>query len=238
MSNRDVLDTIVSSETPEGIYIELQPAGMPARCTAFVIDWGIRMMLFSIMSTVLRLLGGVGVGLALAGFFLLEWFYPVACELSRWGATPGKKAMNLKVVMDNGLPITPAASLTRNLLRVVDFMPMLFGFGIVSTLWRRDCKRVGDIVAATLVVYQPAKLSTPKLEDLPAVAPQRTLTLEDQAALLAMAARAKSLTSARLNELALLAAPVIGMAVNEHTPHEVVTRRVLGVAQWLMGKRT
>ena len=51
--------------------------------------------------------------------------------------------------MDNGLPITPAASFTRNLLRVADFLPFLFGAAIVSMLLRKDCKRLGDLAAAT-----------------------------------------------------------------------------------------
>jgi len=48
-------------------------------------------------------------------------------ELTPWGASPGKRAMGLKVVMDSGLPVTLAASLTRNLLRAADFLP--FGYG-------------------------------------------------------------------------------------------------------------
>ncbi len=90
--------------------------------------------------------------------FLLEWLYPVAFELTRWGATPGKRALGLKVVMDNGLPVTPAASLTRNLLRVADFLPFLYGFATVCLLTRRDFKRLGDLAAATLVVYQPPEV--------------------------------------------------------------------------------
>ena len=45
--------------------------------------------------------------------------------------------------MDNGLPVTPAASFTRNLLRVADFLPFLFGAAIVSMLLRQDSKRLG-----------------------------------------------------------------------------------------------
>ena len=92
-------------------------------------------------------------------FFALEWLYPVAFELSRWGATPGKRVMGLKVVMDSGLPITPAASFTRNLLRVADFLPMLYGFALASMLIRKDFKRLGDIAAATLVVYRTAAVA-------------------------------------------------------------------------------
>ena len=75
-------------------------------------------------------------------------------ELHASGATPGKRVFNLKVVMDNGLPVTPAASMTRNLLRVADFLPFGFGFAIASMLVRRDYKRLGDIAAATLVVHE------------------------------------------------------------------------------------
>ncbi len=83
-------------------------------------------------------------------------------ELSRSGSTPGKRVFRLRVVMDNGLPITPGASLTRNLLRVADFLPFLFGFAIVSMLLRKDCKRLGDIAAATLVVHDTR--AAPKIE--------------------------------------------------------------------------
>ena len=55
--------------------------------------------------------------------FALEWLYPVVFELTPSGATPGKRVFGLRVVMDNGLPVTPAASMTRNLLRAADFLP-------------------------------------------------------------------------------------------------------------------
>ena len=44
-----------------------------------------------------------------------------------------------------GGPVTPAASVTRNLLRVADFLPLGYAFGIVSMLLNRDCKRLGDL---------------------------------------------------------------------------------------------
>ncbi|MDQ2927407.1 MAG: RDD family protein, partial [Pseudomonadota bacterium] len=112
-----LLDTRYRVETPEGIELALAPAGIVARGYAFAIDFGIRFSLFGIAVAALSLLGGLGLGLALLVFFALEWLYPVVFELSPWAATPGKRALGLRVVMDTGLPITPAASLTRNLLR-------------------------------------------------------------------------------------------------------------------------
>src|SRR5262245_36525350 len=153
---RATLDTTVHAETPEGIFMELHPAGLSPRSLAYLLDLAIRFGIFIAIVTVASLMKGLGVGLMLISWFLMEWFYPVVFELSRWGATPGKRSFGLKVVMDSGLPITPAASITRNLLRAADFMPFIYGFGALSMLLRKDFKRFGDIAAATLVVYQSA----------------------------------------------------------------------------------
>src|SRR5690606_19857869 len=175
-----------------------------------------------------------GLGLLMILAFALEWFYPVAFELSRWGATPGKRALGIKVVMDNGLPITPAASITRNLLRAADFLPAFYAFGVASMLVRGDFKRLGDVAANTLVVYQPAPAPKVNIDDLEPLAPIRPLQPQDQAAVVALAARAPRLTRERLDELAALAAWVSG-DMGRSGPD--VTRRVLAVAQWLLGKR-
>lgn len=232
---RDVLDTVVTAETPEGILLELRPAGLSARFYAFVLDWAIRLAILYAAALTVALMGGIGIAFWFILFFALEWFYPVAFELTASGATPGKRVFKLKVVMDNGLPVTPAASLTRNLLRVADFLPFLYGFAIVSMLLRRDCKRLGDIAAATIVVHEPSAVPRMALDDEVApVVPARPLTLRDQAAVIALAARAHRLTAERLDELAALAATVSGDAGRSGPD---VTRRVLGVAQWALGRR-
>src|SRR5579871_3469203 len=100
-----MLDTVVAAETPEGIVLELHPAGLPARCYAFLLDWVIRFVILWVIALFVRFMGGVGVAVWLVVVFALEWFYPVIFELGRSGATPGKSTFGLKVVMDNGLPI-------------------------------------------------------------------------------------------------------------------------------------
>ena len=232
---REVLDTVVAAVTPEGIVLELRPAGLSARFYAFLLDWLIRLMIAYAAGIAAAFMGGLGVGFWLLFYFLLEWFYPVVFELSRSGATPGKSIVGIKVIMDNGLPITPAASFTRNLLRVADFLPLLFGAGIVSMLLRQDSKRLGDLAAATIVVHQPLRPPKVKLDNVAPVSPALLLAPSDQAALVALAARAPTLTAERLDELAALAAPVSGDG-GRAGPN--VTRRVLGVAQWALGKRT
>jgi uncharacterized RDD family membrane protein YckC len=207
---RDVLDTVVTAETPEGIVLELRPAGLTARFYAFLIDSLVKLSITYAAIMGLAFLGGLGM------------------------ATPGKRIFRLKVVMDSGLPVTPAASLARNLLRAADFLPFMYGFGLVSILTRRDGKRLGDLAAATLVVHAPPAVPRIALADVTPIAPARPLSPEDQAAVVALAARAPRLTPERLDELAALAASVSGDA--GHAGPQV-TRRVLGVAHWLLGQR-
>jgi uncharacterized RDD family membrane protein YckC len=232
----NALDTVVTAETPEGILLELRPAGLSARFFAFLIDALIRMgITYSLfIGVTMAQMGGFGFAILLIVMFLMEWFYPVFFELSRTGSTPGKRVYGLRVVMDNGLPITPGASITRNLLRVADFLPAMFGFGIVSILLRKDCKRLGDIAASTLVVHDVRAAPKIELQQVEPIAPARPLSPEDQAAVIALAARAPTLTGERLDELAALAAPVSG---DEGRSGPEVTRRVLGVAMWLLGRR-
>jgi len=210
------LDSLFTAETPEGIALVLRPAGVVARFHAFAIDGAIRLGLMIASSIALGVMGRFGTGVFLIIYFALEWLYPVVFELLPAGATPGKRAMGLRVVMDSGLPVTPAASVVRNLLRVADFMPVLYAFGVVCMGLRADFKRLGDLAAGTLVVYTDAA----RLHG-------------EQAVVVAWAGRAARLTPARLEELAVLARAVpAGAATGAAT-----TPRLLGVAQWLLGKR-
>ena len=59
-------------------------------------------------------------------------------------------------------------TLLRNLLRVIDFLPLFYGVGLTSLLFTRDSQRVGDLVAGTLVVYQEPVETDSLLPDLPA----------------------------------------------------------------------
>jgi hypothetical protein len=133
-----------------------------------------------------------------------------------------------------GRPITPAASVIRNLLRAADFLPFAYGLAVVCMLVRRDSKRLGDLAAATLVVHEAAAVPKVAPSKIPPVAPVRTLAPEDQAAVIALVVRAPRLTPERLDELAALAAPISGDAGRSGP---AVTRRVLGVGQWLLGRR-
>jgi uncharacterized RDD family membrane protein YckC len=200
---------------------------------AFLLDLLIRLGILLALAMALSSMGKLGGGLFLLGFFCVEWLYPIVFELSRWAATPGKRALGLRVCMDTGLPITTAASFTRNLLRVADFLPFAYAFGMLSLLLNRDCKRLGDLAAGTVVVHERVE----RLHDAPPqvgpLAPARPLSAREQAAILVWAGRARRLTPARFEELARLAAP----ALPPLGQRDDAAPRLLGVAQWLLGKR-
>lgn len=225
---------MVAAETPEGILLELRPAGLIPRFYAFTLDWIIRLGIAWAAAVASAVFGGVGIAFWLILLFALEWLYPVAFELMPAGATPGKRVVGLKVVIDNGLPMTPAAAVTRNLLRAADFLPFAYGLAVISMLVRTDCKRLGDVAAGTLVVHDRPPTHKVSIAAVDPVVPTRPLTPEDQAAIVALASRAPRLTAERLDELAALAAGVSG---DDGLAGPAVTRRVLGVARWILGQR-
>ena len=83
-----MLDSVVAAETPEGILLELRPAGISARCCAYLIDQLIRIAILYAAAFILMFFGGLGWAFWAILSFLLEWFYPVLFEVLRDGATP------------------------------------------------------------------------------------------------------------------------------------------------------
>jgi uncharacterized RDD family membrane protein YckC len=235
------LDTTLLAETPEGIGILLRPAGAVSRSLAYALDFFIRFVVFSVTAAFLGGVKGVGVGIILIVYFGLEWLYPIVFELLPGAATPGKRVLGLQVMMDTGLPVTPSAAVTRNLLRVADFMPIAFAFGLLSMLLRRDFKRLGDIVAGTLVVHAEQVRLAGALPDVEPLAPRVPLTRAQQIAILHLAGRARRLTLERVDELATLAEA--GLPPPDYEPGGASPApirpgpRLTGVAQWLMGQR-
>ena len=204
---------------------------------AFLVDLLIRVFIYLALALTLASAERLGSGLMLICLFCVEWLYPIAFELSRWSATPGKRALGLQVVMDTGLPITPAASFTRNLLRAADFLPMAYAVGIVTVLLSRECKRLGDLAAGTLVVHGRPVVLHDVPPPAPSLTPARPLKQHEQAAIRSWAGRARRLTPARFEELAQLAVPVLPPAQPDE-PKRTSAERLLGVAQWLMGNKS
>lgn len=232
-SQTDLLDTLRAVETPEGITLDLPVAGPVVRALAWLIDTLIKYGTLWLLFLILIMLGTAGFGLWLIAIFLLEWFYPVVFEVYFNGATPGKRALGLRVVNDNGTPVDFSASLIRNLLRVADFMPLMYGFGLLSMLLNRDFKRLGDLAAGTIVIYRERSEEPAPLPEGEAKPLNITLDAAEQRLLLNFAERSSSLNPQRQAELANTVQTLTGAAKDSAAGPETL----LSYARWLKGSR-
>lgn len=230
------LDTLRSVETPEGIELSMTVAGPVARVLAWCIDAVLRTVLYMVVGTIISILlpGHFTTGLYLVFLFLMEWFYYVFFDIYREGQSPGKSAMGLRVLRDDGTAVDWSSSMIRNLLRFADFLPFMYGFGLISMLLNPDFKRLGDLVAGTIVVYTEAKQKPCTLPKAVPLTPRYRLTLQEQQALVSFAERSSSLTTERNIELTQLSAPLVESGDTEVTG---MLERLLGTAVWIAGKR-
>jgi hypothetical protein len=80
--------------------------------------------------------------------------YDVLFETLGAGRTPGKRATGLRVLRADGGPEDVVSSLIRNVLRVIDGLPLSYVPGIVSILATKKNQRLGDLAAGTIVVRE------------------------------------------------------------------------------------
>lgn len=193
---------------PEGVSLALNPAGIAVRSAAFVIDFIIRILIFIPASFLLESLGDAGVGLFLLLLFCLNWFYYIFFEL-RNGQSPGKRIMKLKVMQDNGLPVSFGSVVIRNLLRPVDALPVGYMLGLLSVMFSAQFKRLGDWAGGTIVVYcdNVAPVQDTGTSLLSAV--PRSLTTDEQRALIEFIQRSPQLSEQRQQELAVIVAQAL-----------------------------
>ena len=226
-----MIDTYRPVETPEGVELRLRVAGPPARGVAWTVDVLLRAMGYALLSIPAALLGRAGTGMMFLVVFLGEWFYPVLFEVFAHGATPGKKLVGLAVVHDDGTPVGWSGALLRNLLRFADFLPVAYGFGLVTMLVHPRFKRLGDLAAGTVVVYDERAERTLRAVDAAPQPPPVPLEPEEQRAIVAFAERMPLWGPARAAELASLAAPLVG------AEGPAAVERLAGIANWLVGRR-
>jgi uncharacterized RDD family membrane protein YckC len=227
-----VLDTARRVATPEGVEITLRVAGPVPRALAYTLDLLFRGAIMFALMIAVSALGNFGSAIVLLTAFLLEWLYPVLFEVLSAGATPGKRAMGLIVLNDDGTPVRWPASLTRNLLRAIDFLPFLYFIGFVTMVANRDFKRLGDLAANTLVVYRDEKPAAASIPEASPIAPSIPLTLAEQRTLLDFSERSNRLTAERAAELAEIVAPL----TSGHSGPAAV-QQLVGIANHLVGRR-
>jgi uncharacterized RDD family membrane protein YckC len=235
----DKLDTLQAVELAEGIEIRLRMAGPMLRVWAYLIDLSIRAGVLA-GAAILAGMAGVAVGGNVAGgamllaWFLLDWIYPVLFESGKRGATPGKRAMGLRVVQASGAPIGFGQAVVRNFLRFIDGMPFFtYLFGMTSCMATKRFQRLGDLAAGTVVVYDrlppmPAAAAPPPVAG---VAPPVGLTADEVRALALFRERAGLWSEGRRQEIADQAAVLSGET------GAAGVGRLMAMAHWLQEKR-
>lgn len=226
-----MLDTYRKLETPENIDLDIHIAGPLVRAQAFVVDTLIKLLIQAAATIALFFFGKTGTGMLLIFTFALEWFYPVLFEVLRHGQTPGKRVMQIAVVNDDNTPVGWSASIIRNFLRIVDFLPMNYVAGLVCMILNKDFKRIGDLAAGTVVIYRDRKKPAPALPQTRTTPPPLALTVAEQRAILGFAERHQSLTAARQQELANHLEPVL------HQRDQAAVDTLFRIANWLRGGR-
>ncbi len=167
-------------ETPENIAFRYEVAGIGSRFLATLLDtlilillWlGVWLVILPVAALVedestTSIVLAIGILLSFAFF----WGYYIFFELTWNGQSPGKRAIKLRVVRSGGRPVTFAASAIRNLVRIIDFLPGLYGLGVIVMFLDPRSRRLGDLAGGTLVVREPQTVTLDNLTRRRSAAP-------------------------------------------------------------------
>ena len=212
----EVIDCSLAMQTPEGIEYVLFPAGIPVRASAWGIDCLIRgVILFGLMIFLSYVLRFTGLWFLFIVNFILDWFYYIIFELVWNGQTPGKRIMGIRVVNNDGTPVTAGGSFIRNLLRFADGFFYLYLIAFICMSLSPGFRRIGDWAGGTLVIYTsrsrlPQRFSSSLqntsaikwLKDFPVQTPLTKLGFEEKQGLLIFARRYPLLGKKRADEIA------------------------------------
>ena len=164
-----MLHYIISTEKVPLVY---RVAGFGSRFFAWLIDMSVIGGLFFIIGVFAVFWDQVRVGLGSALFmvitFVVQWGYFLLFEWLWHGQTPGKRLVGIRVIDMDGAGISLGQAAVRNVLRVVDGLPLMipdvvpvmYGVGFLVAACNPEQRRLGDLAAGTLVVYA-ADNSTP-----------------------------------------------------------------------------
>jgi len=191
-------------DTPEQVELEFAVAGLGSRFVAVLLDHLIQAgfyfvfilfgaIVFGALANRINLLGKW----VLAGFialnFLLLWGYYTLFEAFWHGQTPGKHIMKLRVIKDSGRQITLFEAMSRNLLRIIDYLPAFYLAGVITMLCTKRNQRLGDLAAGTIVVHERSDEQPLLIERGTSIIPAQFASGYDPLASVAVAQDASSL---------------------------------------------
>jgi len=161
-------------ETPERVPLHFALASIGNRFLAVAIDHFIQYLAIVLISlAVLSFAGMTGslfggeffqempkwtIAILIIVVFALFAGYFVFFEWLWNGQTPGKRLMKLRVIREDGRPITLWEALARNLLRIFDAVPgfvlPIYSIGLITIFMNSRDQRIGDMFAGTVVVRE------------------------------------------------------------------------------------
>ena len=147
------IDDRITVATPEGVDVDLVVAGLGSRFTSSLVDTTLQVAAIVPFLLAGGLIGGLaGPAVALLAILLVAIGVPTAFDAFAAGRTPGRRLSGLQLVTEEGatVPFVPAA--TRNIIRIVDFLPFFYCVGVLAILATPRNQRLGDLAAGTLVV--------------------------------------------------------------------------------------
>ncbi|MCS7080792.1 MAG: RDD family protein [Chloracidobacterium sp.] len=172
------LDNQLVVETPERVELRFALANVGSRFLAALIDHCLQLFAMFLLLLVVAQIGEWLrdfeptlshsaelwlLALALLLAFVIYSGYFTAFEAWWNGQTPGKRRMRLRVIRIDGRPIGFFEALVRNILRSIDFLPSGYALGVMSIMLHRESRRLGDLVAGTVVVKERIG-ATPSLD--------------------------------------------------------------------------
>ncbi|MFE7415186.1 RDD family protein [Streptomyces laurentii] len=145
--------------TGDAVVLGLQPARLPSRALALVIDLAVIMVVYMAISLGLLLLTlsldeAALAAVNVAAFVLVLVGAPIAVETLTHGRSLGKLACGLRVVRDDGGPIRFRHALVRGAMGVVEILMTSGVVAVVASLVSERGRRLGDVFAGTLVVRE------------------------------------------------------------------------------------
>lgn len=151
-------------ETPEQIALEFPLAGVGSRGLALCIDSLIQVIAALVVILILvfttRDLERTWLSarnwvdaIAIFLLFCLYWGYFAAFEILWNGQTPGKRQAKIRVISASGRPITVFEGIARNVMRAIDSLG-LYAVGSIACAVDKKNRRLGDMVAGTVVVHE------------------------------------------------------------------------------------
>jgi uncharacterized RDD family membrane protein YckC len=148
----------IQIQSTELFFLENELANVGSRAVAYILDTILKVLaMFSlyyiVLNSMVSVWGNKGTFIAIVVLGIIYTGYHAILEFVMSGKTPGKMVMGLRVLKSDGSKISLLDSLIRNILRIVDIMPYGYMVAMVVMFFEKNNRRVGDLVADTIVIY-------------------------------------------------------------------------------------